>query len=146
MPKTRVMPLIMPRMKNSSSDAMRWSPQHNWKLQRLVTFRSAKSCFNNDDLTIFNHICFRLIADGGARWLAGLAWRTLSLRIPSGMRGRTQALQRMGDAQHQQPQRQHPQEVLSRRPRLQQNLRPRQRRQSVSQTCHMWQGQEETAR
>ena len=45
--------------------------------------------------------------------VAGVGGRPLPLHLPSG-HGRGQASQqRLGHAQHQQPQRQHPQEVLS---------------------------------
>ena len=95
--------------------------------------------------------CFVLQEQGLGR-LRGLARRPLPLHLRAVDGGGEEALFRVGDAQHQQPQRAHPQEVVPRRPRLHQEVRPapqeRQRRRQAGRhpARHLRQGAEEAAR
>ena len=52
------------------------------------------------------------------RWLGRVGGRSPPPHLPGGHGRGAAAQQRLGHAQHQQPQRQHPQEVLPGRPRL----------------------------
>ena len=81
-----------------------------------------------------------------SRGLPGLAKRTLQARVQCELRGGAQARQQLGHAEHQQPQRRHPQEELSRRARLQRALRSGSGRSRAPAPGNLRQGPEETIR
>ena len=81
-----------------------------------------------------------------SRGLPGLAERTLQARVQCELRGGAQARQQLGHAKHQQPQRRHPQEELSRRARLQRALRSGSGRSRAPAPGNLRQGPEETIR
>jgi hypothetical protein len=64
-----------------------------------------------------NSYCFCSDLSGPGR-LAGVGGRTSPVHLPGGHGRGATTFQRLGHAQHQQPQCQHPQEVLPGRPRL----------------------------
>ncbi len=57
---------------------------------------------------------FQNLVKNWFRLVRGVAGRSLPLRLPVELRGGQETHLRLGHAQHQQPQRQHPQEVLPR--------------------------------
>jgi hypothetical protein len=57
---------------------------------------------------------FKIVVKNWFRLVRGVAGRSLPLRLPVELRGGQEAHFRLGHAQHQQPQCQHPQEVLPR--------------------------------
>lgn len=76
----------------------------------------------------------------------GMGGRALPAGVPDQQRRSETARVRLGDAQHQQPQRAHTEEVVPRRARLLQTMRAAQRRVRPLEAGHMRQGQKETTR
>ena len=68
--------------------------------------------------------------------------RSLQTRLSSTVGGGQETRLGVGHEEHQQPQRPHPQEVLSGGTRLQPAMCPHKQRYSPSPACHLRQGQE----
>ena len=78
--------------------------------------------------------------------MGGVGRRTLPAGVSGVQRGGKASRVRLGDAQHKQPQRAHPQEVVSGSSGVFHALRPAQRREGAPAACHLRQGAQETAR
>jgi hypothetical protein len=78
--------------------------------------------------------------------MGGMGRRTLPVGVSGVQRGSKASRVRLGDAQHKQPQRAYPQEVLSGSSGVFHALRPAQRRKGAPAACHLRQGTQETAR
>jgi len=78
--------------------------------------------------------------------VGGVGRRTLPVGVSGVQRGSKASRVRLGDAQHKQPQRTHPQEVVSGSSGVFHALRPAQRRKGAPAACHLRQGTQKTAR
>lgn len=78
--------------------------------------------------------------------VGGVGRRTLPVGVSGVQRGSKASRVRLGYAQHKQPQRAHPQEVMSRSSGVLHALRPAQRRKGAPAASHLRQGTQETAR